>query len=197
MDAQKMGAFIAQCRKEKQMTQEQLAQRLQVTDKAVSRWETGVGFPDITTIEPLAQALGVEVLELMHAQRLKKPDNSNSETEQAVHDILQLAQEQRRQERKKIALLLAGVLTALLLLLVLDVLDWQWEAILFTGLGVILPLFCAGGVPVLLLYGAYRKARGKSVRFCFAAALGFCLLLLLFVGGLFLIGALGLGPVPN
>ena len=135
MDAQKMGAFIAQCRKEKQMTQEQLAQRLQVTDKAVSRWERGVGFPDITTIEPLAQALGVEVLELMHAQRLKKPDNSNSKTEQAVHDILQLAQEQRRQERKKIALLLAGVLTALLLLLVLDVLDWQWEAILFTGLG--------------------------------------------------------------
>ena len=41
MDAQKMGAFIAQCRKEKQMTQEQLAQRLQVTDKAVSRWERG------------------------------------------------------------------------------------------------------------------------------------------------------------
>ena len=71
MDAQKMGAFIAQCRKEKQMTQEQLAQRLQVTDKAVSRWERGVGFPDIPTIEPLAQALGVEVLELMHAQRLK------------------------------------------------------------------------------------------------------------------------------
>ena len=64
MDAQKMGAFIAQCRKETQMTQEQLAQRLQVTDKAVSRWERGVGFPDITTIEPLAQALGVEVLEL-------------------------------------------------------------------------------------------------------------------------------------
>lgn len=173
-----------------------MAQRLQVTDKAVSRWERGVGFPDITTIEPLAQALGVEVLELMHAQRLKKSDNSNSETEQAVHDILQLAQEQRRQERKKIALLLAGVLTALLLLLVLDVLDWQWEAILFTGLGVILPLFCVAGAPVLL-YGLYRKARGKSVRFCFAAALGLCLLLLLFVGGLFLIGALGLGPVPN
>lgn len=41
MDAQKMGAFIAQCRKEKQMTQEQLAQRLQVTDKAVSCWERG------------------------------------------------------------------------------------------------------------------------------------------------------------
>ena len=42
MDAQKMGAFIAKWRKEKQMTQEQLAQRLPVTDKAVSRWERGV-----------------------------------------------------------------------------------------------------------------------------------------------------------
>ena len=94
-------------------------------------------------------------------------------------------------------MLLAGVLTALLLLLVLDVLDWQWEAILFTGLGVILPLFCVGGTLVLLLYGLYRRARGKSVRFCFAAALGLCLLLLMFVGGFFLIGALGLGPVPN
>ena len=133
----------------------------------------------------------------MHAQRLKEPDNSNLEAEHAVHDILQLAQEERRQERKKVALLLAGVLTVLLLLLVLDVLDWQWEAILFTGLGVILPLFCAGGALALLPYGIYRKARGKSVRFCLAAALGLCLLFLLFVGGFFLIGALGLGPVPS
>ena len=97
-----VGAFIAERRKAKGWSQKDLAGVLQVTDKAVSRWERGVGFPDITTIEPLAQALGVEVLELMYAQRLKKPDNSNSKTEQAVHDILQLAQEQRRQERKKL-----------------------------------------------------------------------------------------------
>lgn len=46
MDAEKFGAFISQCRKEKQMTQAELAARLQVTDKAVSRWERGIGFPD-------------------------------------------------------------------------------------------------------------------------------------------------------
>ena len=48
MDSQKFGTFIAQCRKDKKMTQSDLAAKLNVTDKAISRWERGVGFPDIT-----------------------------------------------------------------------------------------------------------------------------------------------------
>ena len=56
MDSQKFGTFIAQCRKDKKMTQADLAAKLNVTDKAISRWERGVGFPDINTIEPLAAA---------------------------------------------------------------------------------------------------------------------------------------------
>ena len=43
-----------------------------MTDKAVSRWERGLGFPDIQTIEPLAQALGISVLELMRSERQEK-----------------------------------------------------------------------------------------------------------------------------
>ena len=62
MDAKKFGTFIATLRKENNMTQVELAQKLQVTDKAVSKWERGLGFPDINTIEPLADALGVSVL---------------------------------------------------------------------------------------------------------------------------------------
>ena len=50
MDAKKFGNFIAQARREQKLTQAQLAQRLHVTDKAVSRWERGLGFPDIGTI---------------------------------------------------------------------------------------------------------------------------------------------------
>ena len=65
MDAKKFGTFIATLRKENNMTQVELAQKLQVTDKAVSKWERGLGFPDINTIEPLADALGVSVLEIM------------------------------------------------------------------------------------------------------------------------------------
>ena len=59
MDAEKFGAFVAQCRREKNWTQAELAAKLQVTDKAVSRWERGRGFPDIQLLLPLANALGV------------------------------------------------------------------------------------------------------------------------------------------
>ena len=57
MDNKKFGEFIAGLRKEKGYTQSQLAEILCVTDKAVSKWERGVGFPDIKLIEPLSEAL--------------------------------------------------------------------------------------------------------------------------------------------
>lgn len=59
------GAIIKQLREGKGMTQAQLAARLQISDKAVSRWETAKGYPDITLIEPLAQALDISVMELL------------------------------------------------------------------------------------------------------------------------------------
>ena len=65
MDAYVTGAIIRQLREEKGMTQAELAKKLSVSDKAVSRWETGRGYPDITLIEPLASALGVSVSELL------------------------------------------------------------------------------------------------------------------------------------
>ena len=54
MDAKTFGAFLARMRKSQGLTQAELAQQLHVTDKAVSRWERGVGLPDINTLEPLA-----------------------------------------------------------------------------------------------------------------------------------------------
>ena len=65
MDQQKIGKFIAQRRKQAGLTQVQLAEKLSITDRAVSKWETAKGFPDISLIEPLAKALGVSVMELM------------------------------------------------------------------------------------------------------------------------------------
>ena len=95
MDAEKFGAFISQCRKEKQMTQAELAARLQVTDKAVSRWERGVGFPDISTIEPLADALDISVVELMKSEKSVATELSKEEAAQAVSDTLTLAKASR------------------------------------------------------------------------------------------------------
>ena len=59
MDAKMFGAFLAQVRRAQGLTQAELAEQLHVTDKAVSRWERGVGLPDINTLEPLADALGL------------------------------------------------------------------------------------------------------------------------------------------
>ena len=102
MDAQKFGTFIAVCRKEKNMTQADLAAEPQVTDKAVSRWERGIGFPDTNTLEPLADALDVSVLELMRSERITEQRYSNEASAEAVSDTLKLARQQQRHERKKI-----------------------------------------------------------------------------------------------
>ena len=66
MDAKMFGAFLAQVRRVQGLTQAELAEQLHVTDKAVSRWERGVGLPDINTLEPLADALGLSLADLMH-----------------------------------------------------------------------------------------------------------------------------------
>ena len=65
MDHYITGAMIRRLREEKGITQTELAERIGVGSKAVSKWETAKGLPDITLIEPLAKALGVSVLELM------------------------------------------------------------------------------------------------------------------------------------
>lgn len=69
MTAAEMGAFIAKNRKARNMTQSELAQRLNVTSQAVSRWERGLGFPDIGTLLPLADALGIGIDELINTKR--------------------------------------------------------------------------------------------------------------------------------
>ena len=65
MDAKSFGAFIADQRRTLGLTQAEVAARLHVTDKAVSRWERGVGLPDINTLEPLAQVLHLTLDELI------------------------------------------------------------------------------------------------------------------------------------
>ena len=64
------GAMIRRLREARGITQQQLAERMRVSDKAVSRWETGRGYPDITLIEPLAAALGVSVIELFSGEEM-------------------------------------------------------------------------------------------------------------------------------
>ena len=93
MEAKQFGQFIAGIRKEKKMTQAELAEKIHVTDKAISRWERGLGFPDIQTLEPLAQVLGISVLELMRSEK-KKPtgDMDTTETQYTQKEVAEMLQ---------------------------------------------------------------------------------------------------------
>lgn len=78
MNAYVTGATIKQLREMKALTQAQLSDILGVTAKAVSKWETGKGLPDITLIEPLARALGVSVAELLSGEVVRNRNRSSN-----------------------------------------------------------------------------------------------------------------------
>ncbi len=92
MDNLEFGAFIAQLRKEQNLTQKELAEQLHVTDKAVSKWETGKGFPDLKLMEPLAQALGVTLVELIQCQRQQTSTITIEEAETVVAQAMDQSQ---------------------------------------------------------------------------------------------------------
>ena len=82
MNQEKIGKFISECRKEKKITQEQLAVQLGVTSKSISKWENGNCLPDAAKYKPLCEILGITVNELFSGERL------NSETENEAKDYL-------------------------------------------------------------------------------------------------------------
>ncbi len=88
IDRQKFGAFVSQLRKEKGYTQKELAQHLFISDKAISKWETGVSIPDTALLIPLADLLGVTVTELLMCERIQ---HSNPIKADQVESIVKTA----------------------------------------------------------------------------------------------------------
>ena len=197
MDAKRFGTFLALRRREKGMTQAALAEKIHVTDKAVSRWERGVGFPDISTLEPLADALDVSVLELMRAEKLTETSIPQEEAAAAVRDTLATAREQRSKARQQALALLAGVVVTDLVILLLDTLRLEGGALILWGAGVLFPLLCLSGALALLGLALWRLFRGGPWKHAALLALGLILPLAIFLGFFVLAGALGLGPVPS
>lgn len=72
MDQEKIGKFIAECRKEKGLTQAALAEKLNVSDRAVSKWERGICLMDMSLLKPLSEILGVSVNELLAGEKIKE-----------------------------------------------------------------------------------------------------------------------------
>lgn len=134
MDREKLGLMIREKRKEKGMTQKELAQQLHITDKAVSKWETGISFPDITLMEKLADALDVSIYELMANEVMteeagkadevcyEQEDESSIQKKQAdevFREILREFMDKLKRQQRKHILIVGGLVGFFFLLLLL------------------------------------------------------------------------------
>lgn len=151
MDAKQLGSFIAERRKELNMTQADLAEKLHVTDKAVSRWERGLGLPDINTIEPLAYALEVSIAEIVKAERIEEA-MTEQDTTAVIKDIISIV-EQKRKERRKIFAAVGCVAILIALILLFDSLG----ALGF--MGIFLPQFGLFAGVCLIVISIHQRMR--------------------------------------
>ena len=122
IDRERFGAFVAALRKEKGWTQQDLADKLFLSNKAVSKWERGISLPDTELLIPLAQSLGVSVTELLMGEKMQEDTMKTDEVEEIVQTAIAYSDEKPLRiyqlEKKWIALYglcLAAALTGLFL----------------------------------------------------------------------------------
>ena len=87
MNQEKIGKFIAKCRKDKKMTQSELAEKLGVTDKSVGNWENGRNMPDLSLFKPLCDELDITINELLSGEKLKKEEYQEKFEENIINTI--------------------------------------------------------------------------------------------------------------
>ena len=120
MDSIKIGKFIAEKRKAKNLTQLQLAERLYVTDRAVSKWECGRSLPDSSIMLELCEALDISVNELLTGEELKM----ETYNKQAEENLIKMIKEKEESDKRLLNLEIVLGITGTLFLL----------AMLFTGI---------------------------------------------------------------
>lgn len=153
MDAKATGGLIARRRKEQNWSQGDLAERLHVTDKAVSKWETGRGLPSVDLLEPLAEALGLTVSELLSGRELTPEELPRA----AEAQVMESMERERRMRRR-------GFFATAALALI---------GIAAIGVGTWLAAHYLGSVPETDLEGLERQAAAYLGRFQDAGEDGF------------------------
>lgn len=108
MDTKKIGAFIAMNRKKKGYTQEQLAEKLGVTNKTISRWENGHYMPDLSLLEPLSKELDITLNELLAGEEIVK-EEAMEYSEQNLIQTIDYTDKKIKNEHKKISLFIFGI----------------------------------------------------------------------------------------
>ena len=121
MDNKKTGNLISIIRKDKGLTQKQLADNLGVSNATISKWETGKGFPDISLLEPLASVLGITVSEILAGER----QNNNESTNNLINDLVEISVKEQNRKTKVTNWIVA--ITVALLYVTISIITQKWE----------------------------------------------------------------------
>ena len=158
MDQLKIGKFIAECRKEKDLTQIQLAEKIGITDKAISKWERGIAMPDSSIMLELCDILGISVNELLNGEKINM-ENNNQKNEEI---LLEMAKELEKKNKTiwssmwaimivSIAGLLAGLFVAAFLIP-----EGVWQLVAILGICVVFLIPCFYALKLEVSVGAYK-----------------------------------------
>ncbi len=114
MSPQETGAFIAKLRKEVGITQQEMAEKLNVTAKAISRWETGKGYPDVTILPKISNIFNVSVNEILNGERFSK-EETNKISEEAILTVCHQASVEKRRDLR--LLIIVGIISVIFICL--------------------------------------------------------------------------------
>lgn len=124
MDKEKMGEFILALRKEHSMTQKEMADSLGLTDKAISKWERGLSYPDISMLEPIAALFGVSVMELLKGERIKEDTSiPMQDAQKMIDESISMSDDEitKKHKKNKRIILMLCVVTMFLVSLILNI----------------------------------------------------------------------------
>lgn len=131
MNQEKIGSFLSDCRKEKGLTQTQLAEILGVSDKSISRWENGKTMPDLSLYEPLCETLGIQISELLYARKMSDTEKKEQGEKSAWNVFMTKSQ-----------LETFGILTELLILIGILITITLTKMLAVTPLQIFITMLC-------------------------------------------------------
>lgn len=159
MDQKRTGAFLKELRKQKGLTQEQLAEQLNVSNRSVSRWETGSSLPDVDILIELADFYDVDIRQIIDGER--KGENMDKDTKETLKKVAAYAVNQEKGKRINAVFFALIVILIALFYLMLTVLDNDsMLGDLVPAINILLGLLIMGGGSIAVIYcwlGAFRE----------------------------------------
>ena len=158
MDQVKIGKFIAECRKKVNLTQMQLAEKLGITDKAVSKWERGIAMPDTSIMLELCDILGISVNELLSGEKISM-ENNNQKNEQLLFDMAKELEQKNKTVWKSMWVIMIISMTALfsgILIAAFLIPEGVWQLLTIIGICIVFLIPCFYALKLEVSVGAYK-----------------------------------------